>query len=310
MESDNKQGDTMHTLIRRTVPALLIGCFCVGAYAQDLTGRLATIKERNTIVLGYRESSLPYSYYDNEQKVVGYSRDIAQEIVKEIQQAINAPSLQVRMIPVNAQNRIPLMQNGTIDLECGGTTNNKERAQQVSFSDTISVTETRLLTRANSGIHSFNDLDGKTVAVTAGTTSERFLRKYVEEKHANITIVSARDHSGSFLNLETGRAQAFFMDSDVLSAERATSGNPAAYVVTGEPQSHEAIACMLPKGDTAMKAIVDRTIAKLEQNGQAEKLYKTWFMSPIPPKGINLDMPMSDTMKAVFEHPNDRPMDD
>ncbi|WP_233838042.1 transporter substrate-binding domain-containing protein [Paraburkholderia sp. ZP32-5] len=300
----------MHTLIRRAIPALLIGCLSVGAYAQDLTGRLASIKERNTIVLGYRESSLPYSYYDNDQKVVGYSRDIAQEIVKEIQQAINAPSLQVRMIPVNAQNRIPLMQNGTIDLECGGTTNNKERAQQVGFSDTISVTETRLLTKTDSGIHSFNDLGGKTVAVTAGTTSERFLRKYVEEKHANITIVSARDHSGSFLNLETGRAQAFFMDSDVLSAERATSGNPAGYVVTGEPQTHEAIACMLPKGDTAMKAIVDRTIAKLEQNGQADKFYKTWFMSPIPPKGINLDMPMSDTMKAVFEHPNDRPMDD
>lgn len=300
----------MHTLIRRAVPALLTGCLCVGAYAQDLTGRLAAIKERNTIVLGYRESSVPYSYYDNEQKVVGYSRDIAQQIVKEIQQAINAPSLQVRMIPVNAQNRIPLIQNGTVDLECGGTTNNKERAQQVSFSDTISVTETRLLTKANAGIHSFNDLAGKTVAVTAGTTSERFLRKYVEEKHANITVVSARDHSGSFLNLETGRAQAFFMDSDVLSAERATSGNPAGYVLTGEPQTHEAIACMLPKGDTAMKAIVDRTIAKLEQNGQAEKLYKTWFMSPIPPKGINLDMPMSETMKAVFAHPNDRPMDD
>ncbi|MFT4066179.1 transporter substrate-binding domain-containing protein [Paraburkholderia sp.] len=300
----------MHTLIRRAIPALLISCFTFGAYAQDLTGRLADIKSRNTIVLGYRESSLPYSYYDNEQRVVGYSRDIAQEIVKEIQQAINAPSLQVRMIPVNAQNRIPLMQNGTIDLECGGTTNNRERAQQVGFSDTISVTETRLLTRTNSGIHSFNDLNGKTVAVTAGTTSERFLRKYVEEKHANITILSARDHSGSFLNLETGRAQAFFMDSDVLSAERATSGNPADYVVTGEPQTHEAIACMLPKGDTAMKAIVDRTIAKIEQGGEGEKLYKTWFMSPIPPKGINLDMPMSDTMKAVFEHPNDRPMDD
>jgi glutamate/aspartate transport system substrate-binding protein len=300
----------MHTLLQRALPALLIGCLTLGAHAQDLTGRLANIKVRNTIVLGYRESSLPYSYYDNDQKVVGYSHDIAQQIVKEIQQAINAPTLQVRMIPVNAQNRIALMQNGTIDLECGGTTNNKERAQQVGFSNTISVTETRLLTKANSGIHSFNDLNGKTVAVTAGTTSERFLRKYVEEKHANITVLSARDHSGSFLNLETGRAQAFFMDSDVLAAERATSGNPASYVVTGDPQTHEAIACMLPKDDAAMKAIVDRAIARIEQNGEGEKLYKAWFMSPIPPKGINLDMPMSDTMKAVFAHPNDRPMDD
>jgi glutamate/aspartate transport system substrate-binding protein len=300
----------MHKLIQRAIPAILLGYLTVGAHAQDLTGRLASIKQRNTIVLGYRESSVPYSYYDDSQKVVGYSHEIAQELVKQIGLAIGAPSLQVRMIPVNAQNRIPLMQNGTIDLECGGTSNNKEREQQVDFSDTISVTETRLLTKANSGIHSFNDLSGKTVAVTAGTTSERYLRKYVEEKHANITVISARDHSGSFLNLDTGRAQAFFMDADVLAAQRATSGNPGAYVVTGEPQTREAIACMLPKGDAPLKAIVDKTIAKMETDGTGEKLYKTWFTSPIPPKGINLDLPMSNTLKQVFQHPNDRPMDD
>ncbi|HEY4298369.1 MAG TPA: transporter substrate-binding domain-containing protein [Paraburkholderia sp.] len=290
--------------------AVLLGCLNVHAGAQDLTGRLAAIKAKNTIVLGYRESSVPYSYYDNNEQVIGYSSEIAKEIVKQVKTAIGAPDLQVKMIPVNAQNRIPLIQNGTIDLECGGTTNNKERAQQVDFSDTISVTETRLLTKTGSNIHSFNDLVGKTVAVTAGTTSERYLRTYVNDKHANITIVAARDHSASFLNLETGRAAAFFMDADVLASARATAHRPDDYVVTGEPQTREAIACMLPKGDTAFKAIADKTIAQMETNGQALALYNTWFMSPIAPKGINLNLPMSDTLKAVFQHPNDHPMDE
>ncbi|MFC0400548.1 transporter substrate-binding domain-containing protein [Paraburkholderia rhizosphaerae] len=294
----------------RVLALLLCGCFALQSHAQDLTGRLASIKARNTIVLGYRESSVPYSYYDNNERVIGYSQDIAQEIVKELKSAINAPNLQVKMIAVNAQNRIPLIQNGTIDLECGGTTNNKERAQQVDFSDTISVTETRLLTRSNSDIHSFKDLNGKTVAVTAGTTSERYLRSYVQQKNADITIIASRDHSGSFMTLETGRAAAFFMDADVLASQRATARNPQDYVVTGEPQTHEAIACMLPKGEAQLKAIADRTIARLETSGQGEALYKTWFMSPIAPKGINLNLPMSDALKAVFQHPNDQPMDD
>jgi glutamate/aspartate transport system substrate-binding protein len=294
---------------------LLCGCFALSGLvqpveAQDLTGRLAAIKGRNTIVLGFREASVPYSYYDNSEQVIGYSHDISLEIVKNLKAAIGAPNLQVKMIPVNAQNRIPLIQNGTIDIECGGTTNNKERAQQVDFSNTISVTETRLLTKANSNIHSFGDLSGKTVAVTAGTTSERYLRSYVHEKNADITVISSRDHSASFMNLETGRAAAFFMDADVLASERATAHNPQEYVVTGEPQTHEAIACMLPKGEPAIKAIADRTIARLETNGQGEALYRKWFMSPIAPKGINLNLPMSNALKAVFLHPNDQPMDD
>jgi glutamate/aspartate transport system substrate-binding protein len=301
----------MHKVIKRAIAAILSSGMAVGAYSQDLTtGRLASIRQHNAIVFGYRESSVPYSYYDNNQKLIGYSHDIAELIARQVGIAVGVPSLQVRMIPVNAQNRIPLLQNAEIDLECGGTTNNREREQQVDFSDTISVSETRLLTKVDSGIHSFGDLSGKTVVVTAGTTSERYLRKYVQEKHANITVISARDHGGSFLSLRTGRAQAFFMDSDVLAGMRATSGNPGAYVVTGKGQTHEAIACMLPKGDIALKAIVDQTIAKIETDGEGVKLYNKWFISPIPPKGINLNMPMSDELKGVFAHPNDRPMDD
>jgi glutamate/aspartate transport system substrate-binding protein len=300
----------MNSLPYRAAALVLLGCAALSAHAQDLTGRLASIKTRNTIVLGYRESSVPYSYYDNSERVIGYSQDIAQEIVKEIKTTIGAPGLQVKMIPVNAQNRIALVQNGTVDLECGGTTNNKERAQQVDFSNTISVTETRLLTKTDSNIHSFSDLNGKTVAVTTGTTSERYIRSYIQQKNANITLVEARDHSASFLNLETGRAAAFFMDADVLASERATAHRPEDYVITGTPQTHEAIACMLPKGDAALKAVVDRTITRIETDGRGQSLYTTWFMSPIAPKGINLGLPMSDSLKAVFAHPNDRPMDD
>jgi glutamate/aspartate transport system substrate-binding protein len=305
-----REREKMNSLPYRAAAFVLLCCAAFGAHAQDLTGRLASIKARNTIVLGYRESSVPYSYYDNNEHVIGYSQDIAQEIVKEIKTAIGAPGLQVRMIPVNAQNRIALVQNGTIDLECGGTTNNKERAQQVDFSNTISVTETRLLTKTGSNIHSFDDLIGKTVAVTTGTTSERYLRTYIQQKNANITLVEARDHSASFLNLETGRAAAFFMDADVLASERATAHRPEDYVITGAPQTHEAIACMLPKGDAALKAVVDRTIARIETDGRGQSLYNAWFMSPIAPKGITLGLPMSDSLKAVFLHPNDRPMDD
>lgn len=300
----------MNSLPYRAAALVLFSCVALGAHAQDLTGRLASIKARNMIVLGFRESSVPYSYYDNNDHVIGYSQDIAQEIVKEIKTAVGAPDLQVRMIPVNAQNRIALVQNGTIDLECGGTTNNKERAQQVDFSNTISVTETRLLTKADSNIHSFNDLTGKTVAVTTGTTSERYIRSYIQKNNANITLVEARDHSASFLNLETGRAAAFFMDADVLASERATAHRPDDYVIAGQPQTHEAIACMLPKGDAPFKAVVDRTIARLETSGRGQSLYNTWFMSPIAPKGITLGLPMSDSLKAIFLHPNDRPMDD
>jgi glutamate/aspartate transport system substrate-binding protein len=295
---------------RFSVFVLAMSSLTLSAHGQDLTGRLATIKERNTIVLGYRESSIPYSYYDNNQDVVGYSHDFAEAIVNDIKSAINAPNLRVKMIPVNPQNRIPLLQNGTIDMECGGTTNNKERAQQVGFSNTISVTEARFLVKKGTHVQTMSDLDGKTVAVTAGTTSERYLRKFVQEKGAKITILPAKDHSESFLNLETGRAFAFFMDADVLASERATAHNPDDYVLTGAAQTKEAIACMLPKDDVAMKSIVDKTIERMEASGQASLLYTKWFDKPIPPKGVNLNLPVSDALKAVFAHPNSQPFDD
>lgn len=280
------------------------------AQSQPLSGTLKRIKDTNVLVMGHRESSVPYSYYDNSQNVVGYSQEIAMHIVDAIKQTIDAPNLQIKSIPINAQNRIALIQNGTINFECGGTTNNVERRKQVDFSDTISITETRLLTRRDSGIHAFRDIAGKTVAVTAGTTSERYLKKYINDHKANIRLISSPDHAQSFMMVESGRAAAFFMDSDVLASEIAKSSHPADFIITGEPQTHEAIACMLPKNDPAFKALVDKTIAQLETSGQARKLYTKWFLSPIPPNGINLNLPLSTSLQAVFEHPNDKSLDD
>ncbi|MFJ2992450.1 transporter substrate-binding domain-containing protein [Pandoraea sp. NPDC087047] len=278
--------------------------------ATPLTGSLKTIKENNVIVLGNRESSVPYSYYDNGQKVIGYSQDIAMRIVDEIRKEIDAPNLQVRMMPITAQNRIALVQNGTINFECGGTTNNAERRKQVEFSNTISITETRLLTKKSSGIKSFNDINGKTIAVTAGTTSERYLRKRIADSKLNVMVVAAVDHAQGFMMVQQGRAAAFFMDSDVLSAELAKAGKSDEYMITGEPQTFEAIACMLPKSDPALKAIVDRTIARMQTSGDAYKLYQKWFMSPIPPQNINLNLPLSQKLKSVFQSPNDQSLDD
>ena len=212
----------------------------------------------------------------------------------------------MKLNPVTSQNRIPLIQNGTVDLECGSTTNNLERQKQVSFSNTIFVIGTRLLTRKDSGIKDFADLAGKNVVTTAGTTSERLFRKMNEEKKMGMSIISAKDHGESFLTLETGRAVAFMMDDALLYGELAKAKKPGDWVVTGTPQSREAYGCMLRKDDAPFKKVVDGAIAKLMASGQAEKIYAKWFMNPVPPKGLNLNFPMSEDMKALYKSPNDK----
>src|SRR5262249_54508390 len=199
---------------------LLSGLFTAGAHAQD-AGTLKKIKDTGVISLGHRESSIPFSYYDDKQNVVGYSHEMARKIVEAVKQKLNMPNLKVKLTPVTSQNRIPLVQNGTIDLECGSTTNNLERQQQVAFSNSIFVIGTRLMTKKDSGIKDFPDLKGKTVVTTAGTTSERLLRKMNQDKNMGMNIISAKDHGESFLTLSTGRAAAFMMDDALLAGERA-----------------------------------------------------------------------------------------
>jgi glutamate/aspartate transport system substrate-binding protein len=286
----------------------VIGLSANAAQAQD-AGTLRTIRDTGVIALGHRESSIPFSYYDDQQQVIGYSQDFAMKVVEAIRIKLNMPDLKVKLIPVTPQNRIPLVQNGTVDMECGSTTNNAERQQQVAFSDTIFMIGTRLMTKKDSGIKDFADLKGKTVVTTAGTTSERLLRKMNQDKNMGMHIISAKDHGDSFLSLSTGRAAAFMMDDALLAGERAKSNTPGQFVIVGAPQSHEAYGCMLRKNDPEFKVLVDQTIARVETSGEADQIYRKWFEGPIPPKGLNLNFPEGDDIKALFKSPNDKAID-
>ena len=291
---------------RLLATTLLCTLLAVPTLAADLTGTLKKIQDTNSISLGHRESSIPFSYYDEKQQVVGYSHEMMLKAVDAIKANLKLPNLQIRLVPVTSQNRIPLIQNGTIDIECGSTTNNTERQKQVSFSDTIFIIGTRLLTKKDSGIKDFGDLAGKNVVTTAGTTSERLLREMNDQKKMGMNIISAKDHGESFLTLETGRAVAFMMDDALLYGEMAKAKRPGDWVVVGKPQSNEAYGCMLPKDDAPYKKIIDDAIAKVMASGEAEKIYNKWFLQPIPPKGLNMNFPLSDEMKALYKSPNDK----
>ncbi|MGD8203473.1 amino acid ABC transporter substrate-binding protein [Pantoea sp. FN0305] len=285
---------------------LLLSAAAGAAQAEELTGTLKKINDNGVIVVGHRESSVPFSYYDNQQKVVGYSQDYSNAIVDAIKTKLNKPDLQVKMLPVTSQNRIPLLQNGTYDFECGSTTNNLERQKQAAFSNTVFIIGTRLLVKKGSPIKDFTDLKGKTVVVTSGTTSEVLLHKLNDEKKLEMRIISAKDHGDSFRTLETGRAVAFMMDDALLAGERAKAKKPDNWEIVGTPQSKEAYGCMLRKDDPAFKALVDETIAKAQTSGQAEKWFDTWFKQPIPPKNLNMNFALSEDMKTLFKTPNDK----
>jgi glutamate/aspartate transport system substrate-binding protein len=281
-----------------------------GAHAADaasFAGTLKKVQADHVITVGYRDASIPFSYYNDDQKPIGYSIDIANLIINRIKTELNLPNLQVRMIPITSQNRISLLQNGTIDFECTSTTNNEERQKQVAFSDSFFEISTRLLVNKASGIKDFGDLKGKTVVVGAGTTSEKILRNMNVEKAMGMNIISAKDHSESFLMLSTGRAKAMMMDDALLAGERAKTKNPRDYEIVGTPQSFEAYGCMLRKDDPQMKAIMDAAIADAEKSGAAAKFYQRWFMNPIPPKNVNLELPLSERMQKLFANPNDKP---
>ena len=278
------------------------------AFAQE-SPTLAKIKSSGTIALGHRESSIPFSYYDDKQQVVGYSQELMLKVVDAVKAELKLPALALKLTPVTSQNRIPLIQNGTVDIECGSTTNNTERARQVAFSNTIFIIGTRLMTKKESGIKDFPDLAGKNVVTTAGTTSERLIRKMNEEKKLGMNIISAKDHGESFLTLETGRAVAFMMDDALLYGELAKAKRPADWAVVGTPQSFEAYGCMMRKDDPGFKKLVDAALAKAMTSGEAEAIYKKWFTQPIPPKGLNLNFPPSDAMLKLYKAPNDKPFE-
>ncbi|PAW52386.1 amino acid ABC transporter substrate-binding protein [Pseudomonas moraviensis] len=284
-------------------------------FAAELTGTLKKINDSGTITLAHRDSSIPFSYIaDASGKPVGYSHDIQVAIVEALKKDLNKPDLQVKYNLVTSQTRIPLIQNGTADIECGSTTNNAERAQQVDFTVNIFEIGTRLLVKkdkdGNPSYKDFADLKGKNVVTTAGTTSERIIKAMNADKQMGMNIISAKDHGESFNMLESGRAVAFMMDDALLAGEEAKAKKPTDWVITGTPQSFEAYACMVRKDDPAFKKAVDDAIVGLFKSGEINKIYSKWFESPIPPKGLNLNFPMSDKVKELIANPSDKPAPD
>jgi glutamate/aspartate transport system substrate-binding protein len=286
--------------------ATLLGASVVlPAQAQEsLT--LKKIKDTGTITLGHRESSIPFSYYDDKQQVIGYSHELMLKVVDDIKTNLKLAKLDTKLMPVTSANRITLIQNGSVDIECGSTTNNLERQKQVGFTTTIFVIGTKLMAKKDAGIKDFADLAGKNVVTTAGTTSERLLRKMNEDKQMKMSVISAKDHGEAFLTLETGRAVAFMMDDALLYGEIAKAKKASDWVVAGTAQSKEAYGCMLRKDDPEFKKMVDASLTKAMTSGDAEKIYAKWFMNPIPPKGLNLNMALSEEMKVTFKTPNDK----
>ena len=267
---------------------------------------LDKIKSSGEIVLAHRDSSVPFSYIaDTPNQPVGYAHDLQMKVVEAVKTKLNKPDLKVRYVLVTSQNRIPSIANGTADLECGSTTNNKERQQQVAFSTGFFKVGSRLLTATNSGVADFKDLKGKKLVTTAGTTSERYIKAHKEELGIG-EIISAKDHAESFLMLESGRAAAFMMDDILLAGEKSKAKEPAKWHIVGTAPIHEIYGCMMRKGDADFKQVVDDAIKATYASGEINTMYKKWFESPIPPKNVNLNFPMSDDIKTLIATPHDK----
>ena len=280
--------------------------FGTTAQAQELSGTLAKIKKNGTITLGVRDGSIPFSYIDDKQQYQGYSIDLCMRVVAALQKRLGLSELKVVMNPVTSANRIPLMANGTIDLECGSTTNNLERQQQVAFAPTMFVIANRLMVKNSSNIKSLADMKGKTLVATAGTSTLKQMTILNREKDLGMNIIVAKDHPEAFLMLETGRAVAEANDDILLASQRANAKKPDDYTITAEALSVEPYGIMLRKDDPAFKKAVDEAIIALYKSGDAvQRLYQKWFMSPIPPKGINLRFPMPPQLEMVLANPTD-----
>jgi glutamate/aspartate transport system substrate-binding protein len=283
--------------------AVLCAAFVAApALAQD-SPTLKKIKDSGSITIGHRDSSMPFSYYDDQQKVVGYALDICMKVVDAIKADLKMPNLQVKLNPVTSATRIPLIANGTIDLECGSTTNNLDRQKQVGFTNTYFVTANRYVAKKSSNIKSIADLKGKTIVSTSGTTNLKWVTEENASKNMGMSILTAKDHAEAFLMVETGRAVAFFMDDILLYSLVASSKAPADYAVGSEAYTVEPYGAMMPKDDPGFRKVVDDATAKLYKSGEMAALYDKWFLKPIPPKGIALNVPMSAELKKTLANP-------
>lgn len=285
------------------IAAMLAAGLATTAGAQTLK----KVADSNKITVAYRESSVPFSYLIGSTKAVGFSVELTEAIVDDVRKKIKKPNLEIAYMPVTSQNRIPLLVNGTYDLECGSTTNNSTRGKDVAFAINHFYTGTRLLVKKSSGVKNYTDLAKKTVASTTGTTNSQVIRKYNADKKLDMQVILGKDHDDSLLLVENDRAVAFAMDDILLFGLMANSKNPAALEVVGDALQVEPYACMLRKDDPEFKTLVDGTITRLMKSGEFSKLYDKWFMSPIPPKGVNLGLPMSPELKANLKTPSDKP---
>lgn len=275
------------------------------AYAQELTGTLKKIKDTGAITLGHRESSVPFSYYDDNQHVIGYAMDLCYRIVDAVKANLKMDKLEVNLNPVTSATRIPLIANGTVDLECGSTTNNLEREKQVSFTITHFVTANRFVSKKSSNLKTVDDLKGNTIVSTSGTTNIKQINEIGAQRHLDLNIIAAKDHAEAFLMVETDRAAAFVMDDILLYSLVATSKSPDDYVISPDALSVEPYGIMLRREDPAFKKVVDDEMMTTYKSGAINAIYEKWFLKPIPPKGINLNVRMSAVFKKVVANPTD-----
>jgi glutamate/aspartate transport system substrate-binding protein len=297
----------MRPAITITLSACLVGGAAVTVSAEELEGTLKKIKESGTITIGHRDSSVPLSYLDDKLQPVGFSLDLCRHVVEAVKAKLAMLNLKVAYNPVTSATRIPLVANGTVDVECGSTANMTARQKQVGFSYTFFVPQFKWIVRANSGINASDDLRGKSVAVTAGTNTAIFVNKLNNEGKLGMNIMQGKDHAESFLLVETGRASAWMEDDVLIAGFRANARNPADFTLLDKAYPSDPYALMLRKDDRQFKALIDETLAQLMRSGEFEKLYVHWFERPIPPRGINIQLPISEALKQAIEHPNDRP---
>ena len=288
------------TLSRLTAGLLATTFLAAPVVAQELTGTLKKIKDSGVITLGVRETSIPFSYLDDKQNPIGYSIDLCMAIVEEVKKELTMPTLMVKTNPVTSQTRIPLMSNGTIDMECGSTTNNLTRQKQVAFAPVTFVTGTKLVVKKTSKIKSYKDLKGKTVVVTQGTTNERTIKALSDTENLNIKFLNAKDHAESFLTVESGRAAAFAMDDVLLYGLIAKAKKPKDFDVVGDYLSYDPYGIMFRKNDADFAIVANRALANLMRSGEINKIYDKWFIGKLP-SGETIGMPMSPLLKVGFQ---------
>jgi glutamate/aspartate transport system substrate-binding protein len=296
----------MHRYTRLAAAVIISGVMAAPALAQELTGTLRKIRDTGSITIGHREASIPFSYLDDKQQPIGYAMDLCMKVVDAVKAELKMPNLKVALQAVTSANRIPLLQNGTIDLECGSTTNSVERQKTVAFGPTYFVINVTAAAKKSSGMKSLTDLGGKTISTTSGTTAVPLLKKYERTANIDVKEIYGKDHAESMQLLATDRSVAFVMDDILLAGQIANQPNPGDYVIFPESLRTEPYSMMLRREDPQFKSLVDRTMAAVYKSGEINKIYAKWFTSPIPPRNVNLNFQMTPAIMEAFKNPNDR----